>query len=300
MDYAVAGNKSPELTWEQVQALRKQKKSSATTQSKVDKKSAPRLRKAIKSFADGVAKTALFLMFVFGAYHGYRFLTTSTQFAINEVTVKGNRVLSKNQLLQSVSPIAGNNIFRLNLSSLTTELSQHPWVRKVSIERVLPQTLHITIVERTPYARIQMDRIFVLDNFGVLMCETRPEFDHLPLISGMPAKPVKLGGNVVTQSIISGLNTMHYLNHIKTFQNDPIETLHMVGNHRIKLSTRNKGTDIYMDLNMLTEGFRNLKVFLETFADGAQGVQYIDLSFKGKVIVKHATANTKEPGSQKL
>lgn len=300
MDYAVAGNKTSELTWEQVQALRKQKKSSGAIQSKADKKRAPRLRKAIKGFADGVAKTGLFLIFVFGAYHGYRFLTTSTQFAINEVTVKGNRALNKIQLLENIQPLTGQNIFLLNLSNLSKELSQHPWVRKVSLERVLPQTLRINVVERAPYARIQMDRIYVLDNFGVLLCETRPEFDHLPLISGMPAKPVKLGENVVTDSIIRGLHTMHYLNRIKSFQNDPVETLHMVGNHRIMLSTRHKGTDIYMDLNMLTEGFRNLKIFLETFADGAKNVQFIDLSFKGKIIVKHATANNKEPGPQKL
>ena len=299
MDYAVVGNKNPELTWEQVQALRKQKKSPLQS-SKADRKRAPQLRKTLKGFADGIAKSALFLIFVFGAYHGHRFLTTSAQFAITEVTVSGNRILNKNQLLESVRPIAGNNIFLLNLSGLSKELSQHPWIRSVSLERALPHTLRIAVVERVPYARIQMDRMYVLDNFGVLLSESRPEFDHLPLISGMSAKQVKLGENVVTESIIRGLHTMQYFNRIKAFQNDPFETLHMVGNHRIMLSTRNKGTDIYMDLNMLTEGFRNLKVFLETFAEGTKDVHYIDLSFRGKVIVKRTSANNKEPGSQKL
>lgn len=286
MDYAVI-NKNSELAWDQVQVIRKQKKSTIAHQSKVDRKRAPRLGKMIRGFADAVAKAALFLGFVYGAYYGYRFLITSPQFAINQVVIKGNTVVSNDRLLEKAGPIVGNNIFMLNIAQVTKKLNEHPWIRSVSIDRGLPQKINITVVERVPYARIQMDRMYILDNYGVLLSEAEPEHSRLPLILGMPAKPVKPGENVVTENIIRGLHTMHNFNQIKTFREDPVNTLSMVGNHRIMLATRDNGTRIFMDMNMLTEGLRNLKIFLGTFEDGAKDVEYIDLSFKGKVVVKH-------------
>jgi hypothetical protein len=294
MDYAVVGNKTSELAWSQVQAHRKQKKGQIVSKAKVDRKRAPRLIKMIRSFADIVAKTALFLGFVYGAFCGFQFLTTSPQFAIEQIEVKGNHIVSKDQLLQKAGRIMGSNIFTLNTAQLSKRLSESPWIRSVSIERCLPQGLRMTVVERVPYARIQLDKIYILDNFGVLLSLAEPEHSQLPLILGAPAKPVKPGENVVTDSIIRGLHTMRYFNSIKNFHEDPVDTLHMVGNHRIMLSTRNKGTQIFMDMDMLNEGFKNFKTFMETFADGAKGAQYIDLSFKGKVVVKHASVENKQ------
>lgn len=295
MDYAVAGNKNSELAWNQVQARRKQKKGAIDLQAKVDRKRAPRLGKMIRGFADAVAKAALFLGFVYCAFYGFRYLTTSPEFAINQVEIKGNHIVSKDQLLEKADPIIGSNIFMLNPTQLSKKLSANPWIRNISIERRLPQGIDITVVERVPYARIQMDQVYILDNFGVLLAQAEPEHSQLPLILGAPIKSAKPGENVVTESIIRGLQTMGYFNRIKIFRDDPIDTLHMVGKHRIMLSTRDKGTRIFMDMNMLSEGFRNFKTFMETFEDGASDAQYIDLSFKGKVVVKHAGNKMETP-----
>ena len=139
MDYAVVENKSSELAWGQVQAFRKQRKVSIALQSKVDRKRAPSLVKVLRGIADAMAKIALFLGFVYGAFYGYRYLTTSSQFAVNQIALTGNIVVNKDQLLENAGTIAGSNIFMLNLAQLSKTLSANPWVRSVSIERALPQ-----------------------------------------------------------------------------------------------------------------------------------------------------------------
>ncbi len=300
MDYAVVENKNTEPAWEQAQVLRKQKRGSETFQPRTERRRAPQLGRTIKKVADAIAKLALFLGFVYATYYGYRFLTSSPQFAIKEISITGNHIASKEQLLEKAGQLAGSNIFALNLSQLSKKIGEHPWVRSVSVERRLPQSIRITIVERTPYARIQMDKLYVLDNFGVLLSLAGPEHSNLPTITGAPVKSVSLGENVVTESIIWGLQTMRYFNRLNEFKTDPVEVLRMVGNHRITLVTRNRGIEISMDLNMLDEGFKNFKIFTETFGEKARNVKYIDLSFKGKVIVKHTPAESNQLEPQKL
>lgn len=300
MDYAVVDNKNTEAAWEQAQALRQQKKRSAAYQPKTERRRAPQLGRTIKKVADAIAKIALFLGFVYATYYGYWYLTSSPQFAIKEISITGNRIASKEQLLEKAGQLAGSNIFSLNLRQLSKKIGEHPWVRSVSVERRLPQSVRIVVVERTPYARIQMDKLYVLDNFGVLLSLAGPEHSNLPTIIGAPVKPVSLGENVVTESIIWGLLTMRYFNRLDEFKTDPVEVLRMVGNHRITLVTKNRGVEISMDLNMLDEGFKNFKIFTETFGEKARNVKHIDLSFKGKVIVKHTSAENSPQEPQKF
>lgn len=301
MDYALLENKSHGLAWDQARTRRKQKpRTSPSSPARARKSGAERLAAFVKKLADAVAKTALFLAFVYGAYHGYRFLTASPRFAVEDVTIRGNHVLTGEQVLGWMGDIRGENIFLLELKGMAGRLGEHPWVRGVSMERIFPRRINIVLEERAPYARVRMDRVYVIDNYGVVLTQAGPEYDHLPLIVGLGKAPVRLGENVVTDRIISGLHTMHYFNRLKFFQGDPIDTFQMVGAHRVAFKTRNKGRRIFMDLNALTESFQNFKIYLNALPEGEMDFQYIDLSFKGKVIVKNERRAEERPGAEKL
>ncbi|MBI4390187.1 MAG: FtsQ-type POTRA domain-containing protein [Nitrospinae bacterium] len=301
MDYALAENKNPGLAWDQARTRRRQKpRTSPEPQSRARKSGAERLAAFVKRLADAVAKTALFLALVYGAYHGYRFLTASPRFAVEDVKIRGNHVLTAEQVLGWTGNPKGENIFLLELKGMAGRLGEHPWVRSVSVERVFPRRINIAIEERTPYARVRMDRTYVIDNYGVVLTLDGSEYDRLPLIVGLGKPSARLGENVVTDRIIRGLHTMHYFNRLKFFQGDPIDTFQMIGAHRVAFKTRNKGRKIFMDLNAPAESFQNFKIYLNALPEGEMDFQYIDLSFKGKVIVKSERRAEEGPGAEKL
>ena len=64
--------------------------------------------------------------------------------------------------MKRVSPISGKNIFQLDLQTIAHQLDKNPWVRHVSVERILPNQMRIHIEERKPYARIQLGKIFLM------------------------------------------------------------------------------------------------------------------------------------------
>src|SRR5256885_1080937 len=62
------------------------------------------------------------------AWAGYRSVTTSSRFAIAEITVHGNRHVTTDQV-RAVLPIAiGDNVFATDLDTVVRELRSNPWI----------------------------------------------------------------------------------------------------------------------------------------------------------------------------
>ena len=105
----------------------------------------------------------------YGIFSSYRFITQSPRFNINEINLVGHKRLSNEELSSWIGPIIGKNIFKLELDGISKRLVEHPWIQSASVRRVLPQGIHIEIKERTPFAKIQMEQVYVMDNYGVLL-----------------------------------------------------------------------------------------------------------------------------------
>ncbi len=143
-------------------------------------------------------------------------------------------------------------------------------------------------MERTPYARIQLDEVYLLDNFGILLDRAAPEYSHLPLITGVKAKNAQPGESAATKDIIRALQTMHYLNRLEFFLDDPFNSVHIEKDYRLTFTSSNRGIKVHMTVDRIDEGFNHLKIILNAIEANGQEVQYIDLSFKDKVIIKQA------------
>src|SRR5205814_1137938 len=68
----------------------------------------------------------------------------------------------------------GTNLFHLDISRLRHDLASLAWVSRVEIEKKLPDTLRVQVVERTPVALAQdRDRIAYVDDRGAAYAELR-------------------------------------------------------------------------------------------------------------------------------
>ncbi|MEW6363745.1 MAG: FtsQ-type POTRA domain-containing protein [Acidobacteriota bacterium] len=127
-----------------------------------------------------------------GLRFGYWYLTTAPRFATNIVTITGNRHASSDQLLDLVGGPRPGNVFTLDLPAIQARLLEHSWVKEASVSRVMPGTLEVRIVERTPVAvAVTAKGPWLVDSEGVRVSPygaEHAEFD-LPFISGLKGGP---------------------------------------------------------------------------------------------------------------
>jgi cell division septal protein FtsQ len=241
---------------------------------------APKERKS-KGF-ELASKLFLAGVVIYLLYASYNFLTSDPRFQITDVTFSGNHALLENQLLEWLGQVHGGNLFAYDLSRASERLAEHPWVLSASVQRKFPQKIQIELTERVPYARIKFEKVFLMDNFGVILSEEKPEYRNLPLIVQPGVKPENFSGERVIQS----LKTMHYFNKLSFFEKNPLDIAELKGHSRIIFSTRNRDLQIQMSMETLTEGFKKFRIVLDTLEDDAVKIQMIDLSFKDQVVVR--------------
>jgi len=239
------------------------------------------------TLATGLTKIILLIACFYVVFLSYRFVTHSPYFNVDEVAMVGNKRISNEALNTWVGPIVGGNIFQLNLDEISQKLTEHPWVKSASARRAFPQAIHIELKERTPFAKIQLERMYVMDNYGVLLGTRFDSPNKLPTITGIKMKNTKLGANVVDEEIIDGLKMMHSLNQLSMFEKNKIESMHISSRSRMIFSTHDQETKIHISPEIAQESFKNQVLALDAIKKNGQDLSYIDLSFKNKIILKY-------------
>lgn len=288
MNYILSKSKESRLDWGEVHSRqrKKHKRSGKTLKGRKIKNRNTGFRERARTWLEGIAKVVLIVIMGYGAFHGYRFITTAPQFAVTQIQFSGNERVSLTTLQGMAEPLLGQNIFQLDLRSITARFKENPWIENVSAVRRLPRGLRIQVQERTPYARIQLDKTYLMDHYGVLIVADSREYRGLPLITGVKVRRVKLGNEIPVAGIIPGLQVMHFMNQLGAFKNDPIHKFHMSSPRKLVFTTESRGIDIYLAVDRIQEGFENLKIILDAMDSNLTGIHYIDLSFKDKVVVK--------------
>ena len=235
----------------------------------------------------GLAKMVLVVACSYGIFSSYRFITKSPRFNINEINLVGHQRLSNEELSPWIGSIIGKNIFQLELDGISKRLVEHPWIQSASARRVFPQGIYVEIKERTPFAKIQMEQVYVMDNYGVLLGSDLRGANKLPTITGIKMKNPKIGINVADEEIIRCLKMMRSLNQLPMFEKNPIDNVHISSRYRITFSTNTQDVKVHMRPEIAQESFKNLVLALGAIEKNEKDLSYIDLSFKNRVVVKH-------------
>jgi cell division septal protein FtsQ len=122
------------------------------------------------------------------AYCGVATVAASDVFAISRITVRGNTRLSAIEVETLLQGVRGQNILSADIADYGRRVMQSPWVAGATMRRVLPDTLEVRIVERTPMALARIDeRLFLIDGTGVIVDEFGPEYQEfdVPLVDGL-------------------------------------------------------------------------------------------------------------------
>ena len=106
--------------------------------------------------------------------HDEHFVVQHTQ----SIQIAGNSHLTRPQLLSVFGEDVDRNIFHIPLDERRAELESLPWVAHATVMRLLPNTVRVAIVERTPAAFVrQGSEIGLVDANGVLFDLPSPDLD---------------------------------------------------------------------------------------------------------------------------
>ena len=106
---------------------------------------------------------------------------------IEKIVLSGRFVQLKTDVLEkNLKPFLGKGFFSVNIKHVQQQLVQQPWVDKVSVRRVWPDQLNVSVTEKKAIAR--WDAVSLLSEQAVIFKEESSRFNFLPKINGYKEK----------------------------------------------------------------------------------------------------------------
>ena len=124
-----------------------------------------------------------------GARNAFMTATAGLGMTVENVYSTGHREAKPAAILAALDVKRGDPILDFAPNAARTRLLALDWVESATIERRLPNTIRVQIVERQPFALWQHEqRIQMVNRIGtVINARDVPRFGHLPLIVGETA-----------------------------------------------------------------------------------------------------------------
>jgi len=207
----------------------------------------------------------------------YRRTQSDERFAVRHLEIAGTQHTARADVDRVMRQYIGTNLFHLDIARLRRDLSSLQWVSRVEIEKKLPDTLRVHIVERTPVALAGNGVVSYVDEHGTAFAELTPSVGDpdLPLITG--ARGADLARCV---AILRELRV-----------HDPeiyarISEVRPVAPSGYAFFDRQLHAVIYANAEDLASRWRDFYAIADAEHFVAGDVAYADLRFAGRVVVK--------------
>lgn len=200
---------------------------------------------------------------------------------IKHVVFTGNKHLTDDELKVLTGVNANDSLITISNKKVSLRLLKSPWIKSISVRKQFPGTLSLVIEEAVSFALLDMNsHLFLIDEKGKLLEELKGDsIPFLPVITGDPFRE--------KEGFLEALNLARLMNdkgfspgrdHIDIFARKPHE-----------LTVTIDGTVVKMGSGMLEEKLKRLIELEDEIKNRGIPVDYIDLRFAGKAIVKPIT-----------
>lgn len=126
---------------------------------------------------------------------------------IREIEVEGIHHVTRPEVLERLALNPGIGLHQADTALLAGRVQAHAWIKEATIERRPLHLLHVTVLERTPAAIIQigMDH-WLSDENGYLLVKLGKQDDEtLPLLTGVDPRSLQRGEVRVRNAVQSGV-----------------------------------------------------------------------------------------------
>ncbi|MCU1349963.1 MAG: hypothetical protein JWO56_2993 [Acidobacteria bacterium] len=225
--------------------------------------------------ARNVVVIALLLL---GAAWAYRQTQSDARFAVKQIEIAG-AVHTPRAAIEAVTQrYIGLNLFKIDIARVQHDLGALTWIARIDIEKKLPGTLRIRIAERRPVALLQRGaRLDYVDENGVTFAELSASVgdDDLPLITNA-------AGDELARTVV----LIHELRARDPQAFARISEVRPIAPRGFAIFDRQLGAFVYANRDDLSAKWRHLDSILRAEHLAAGSIEYADLRFDDRVIVK--------------
>lgn len=112
-------------------------------------------------------------------------LSARAGFRVEEILVEGRNRTPREELLSALGVQRGDPILGIDLAATRQRLEEISWVKNATIERRLPNEVHLLISERNPVVLWQnQGKYYLVDRDGQVVGDEIEEYAELPLMVG--------------------------------------------------------------------------------------------------------------------
>jgi cell division septal protein FtsQ len=239
-------------------------------------------------------------------------------FALQELDVQSDGVISTDQLRRWAGVKLEENLLALDLARVKRDLELVPVIQSASIERILPHTLRIRVVEREPIAQINVLRprgnsgpemvAYLVDAAGWVMLPLDPHqrtvplsnqpADQLPLLHGLDPTRVQPGRRIEASQVQAALQL------VVAFEQSPMAGLVELKSIDVSardtlLVTTGQGSEVTFGLNDLEQQLRRWHSIADMGQRLSKVIATLDLAVNDNVPVRWLEASTLPPETPK-
>lgn len=196
---------------------------------------------------------------------------------IRHIVINGRGMTSEASIQEALGTSVGRPIFGFSVEAARQRLDELPFIDHATVERHMPDTVIITLVERTPIAVWQDRGHFMLINRAGeevsdqgLTGKNAQAFLQLPLVVGE-------GANTAAASVIDALNK-------EPLVKSQVTALIRVGNRRWN-ATLKDGTTVMLPEGEEAAAFTRLARYQQSMRLLERPVQSIDLRLPDRMVV---------------
>ena len=209
---------------------------------------------------------------------------------VKQIVIEGNRLVGVNEIIQLAQVQTNSLLYKADLTAIQRNVTSHHYIKDAIVERSLPNSIHIQVIERIPIAMANCPEILYLDEDGVVLPRTiSHKLIDLPMISGIAANVPLAFGSIVTQpDVVETLQLLSAIRSVNRPMYHNISEAQLRNGGDIILYSAEGGVPIIFGRGELSSKLVRLETFWNDIVRtrGPQYLQYIDLRYQDKIIAR--------------
>ena len=129
---------------------------------------------------------------------------------VRDLQLRGAKHTSAREVIEALDIGSGTNILRLSTDEIQAQVEDLPWVKHVSVSRVLPDTLRIKIKEREAAMVLSMGAAdWIVDESGRVLAAGRDA--GLPVLAVTDVEGIEIGMDLEADQLVGALSVYRSL-----------------------------------------------------------------------------------------
>lgn len=213
-------------------------------------------------------------------------LTSSVPFPVQKIVVNDTKRVSKAELIALSGLSPGDDLLRLRLKSIGSQIEANPWVDEIKIQRIFPGTVSINITEREPLAIVNLGLLYYLDSRARLFKPLNfgDKLDY-PVISGFAEEDLSNDPSGTEEALKKACQLLTLLQKQDVLRLTDLSEVNYSKRDGLTIYTTKNSMPINIGNTDLPAKLARFVQIYEHLKEQQPGLKRIDLDYKDRIVI---------------